>query len=60
MLCLTRKIGQKVVIGGGITVQVLQVNGGLIRLGIVAPAGVPVDREEIALRKQQEPRHDFA
>lgn len=57
MLCLTRRIGERIVIGGGITVQVLQITGGIVRLGIVAPAGVTIDREEIRQRKQKEPRH---
>lgn len=56
MLCLTRKIGEKIVIGEGITVQVLQINGGIVRLGVVAPEGTPIDREEIANRKRRELR----
>ncbi|MEF0146519.1 carbon storage regulator [Pseudomonas guariconensis] len=57
MLCLTRRIGERIVIGDGITVQVLQINGGIVRLGVVAPEGVAIDREEIRQRKQKEPRH---
>lgn len=57
MLCLTRRIGERIVIGDGITVQVLQINGGIVRIGVEAPAGVPIDREEIRERKQKEPRH---
>lgn len=56
MLCLTRRIGERIVIGDGITVQVLQINGGIVRLGVVAPEGVAIDREEIRQRKQKEPR----
>lgn len=57
MLCLTRRVGERIVIGDGITVQVLQINGGIVRLGVVAPEGVAIDREEIRKRKQKEPRH---
>lgn len=57
MLCLTRRIGERIVIGDGITVQVLQINGGIVSLGVVAPEGVAIDREEIRQRKQKEPRH---
>lgn len=57
MLCLTRRIGERIVIGDGITVQVLQINGGIVRLGVVAPEGVAIDREEIRERKQKEPHH---
>jgi carbon storage regulator len=47
MLVLTRKVGEKVVIDGNITVTVLAVDGNKIRLGITAPPAVRVDREEI-------------
>lgn len=57
MLFLTRRIGERIVIGDGITVQVLQINGGIVRLGVVAPEGVAIDREEIRERKQKEPRN---
>ncbi|RYY87759.1 MAG: carbon storage regulator [Chitinophagaceae bacterium] len=57
MLCLTRRIGERIVIGDGITVQVLQINGGIVRIGVEAPAGIQIDREEIRERKQKEPRH---
>ncbi|KAB5626253.1 carbon storage regulator [Pseudomonas putida] len=57
MLCLTRRIGERIVIGDGITVQVLQISGGIVRIGVEAPAGVQIDREEIRQRKEKEPRH---
>ena len=37
MLVLTRKAGEGIVIGGNITVTVLEVKGGAIRIGIDAP-----------------------
>lgn len=57
MLCLTRKAGQSIVIGDGITVRVLQVNGAIVRIGVEAPKGVPIDREEVRQRKAQEVNH---
>ena len=54
MLILTRKPGQKIIIDGGITVQVLGVTGNTVRLGIEAPAGTAVDRSEIHERKLKE------
>jgi carbon storage regulator CsrA len=48
MLVLSRKLGEKVVIGGGITVTVLDVIGGRIRLGIDAPDDVRILRGELA------------
>ncbi|MDR2309046.1 MAG: carbon storage regulator [Paucimonas sp.] len=57
MLCLTRKAGQSIVIGDGITVRVLQVNGAIVRIGVEAPKGMPIDREEVRQRKAQEATH---
>jgi carbon storage regulator len=48
MLVLSRKPGEKVVIGGGITVTVLEVVGGRIRLGVEAPGDVRILRGELA------------
>lgn len=47
MLVLTRKLNQEIRIGENIVVRVLSVRGNQVRLGIVAPAEVPVVREEI-------------
>jgi carbon storage regulator len=47
MLVLTRKVGERVLIADGITVQVLQVNGQKVRLGIEAPPEVSVWGEEL-------------
>lgn len=54
MLILTRKPGEVIRIGNDITVMVLGVNGQQVRLGVNAPKGVSVDREEIAIRKAGE------
>ena len=47
MLVLSRKVGEKVVIDGCITITVVAVDGNKIRLGITAPPQVRIDREEI-------------
>ena len=47
MLVLSRKLGESLVIGDGITVTVLATNGGRVKLGVIAPAEVPVHRDEI-------------
>jgi carbon storage regulator len=47
MLILTRRIGEKLVIGDDVIVTVLGVKGNQIRIGIDAPLDVQVHREEI-------------
>jgi carbon storage regulator len=53
MLVLTRKVGEKVVIDGCITVTVVAVEGNKTRIGITAPPEVRVDREEIHRRRME-------
>lgn len=51
MLVLTRRIGEEIVINGNIRVTVVAVKGDRVRLGVAAPANVPVDREEVHQRR---------
>ncbi len=52
MLILSRRIGESIQIADTITVVVLGVQGNQVRLGVKAPAGVAVDRQEIHQRKR--------
>ncbi len=56
MLILTRRPGERVVIGDEILVTVMGVSGHTVRLGIAAPHGVPIYREEIWLAVKEENR----
>ena len=47
MLVLSRKVGERILIGDNVVVEVLQVRGGHVRLGISAPAEVRIRREEL-------------
>jgi len=47
MLVLSRKKGQRVVIGGSVEVKVLEVHGDRVKLGFTGPAEVPIHREEV-------------
>ncbi len=54
MLILSRKAGEQIKLLSGdnqITVQVLAVSGGRIRVGVTTPVGVPVHRPEAAPSK---------
>lgn len=50
MLVLSRMVGESIVIGDGVQVMVVGIRNGKVRLGITAPANVPVHREEILAR----------
>jgi carbon storage regulator len=47
MLVLTRKAGERIVIDDTIVVEVLEVQGNRVRIGIQAPQGIPILREEL-------------
>lgn len=47
MLNITRKVGEKIIIGEDVVLEVMEVSGSSVRLGIRAPRSVPVYREEI-------------
>ena len=49
MLVLTRKTGEKIVIGDDITITILDVRGDGIRIGIDAPRGIKIQREEVLI-----------
>ena len=55
MLILTRRVGETICIGDHITVMVLGVTGQQVRLGVIAPTHVAVDRAEIRERKIANP-----
>ena len=58
MLVLTRSVGERLIINGGeIKLNVLEVKGNQVRLGIDAPKHITVHREEIFERiKSEEPQ----
>lgn len=50
MLTITRENGETITIGDNITITVVEIKGGQVKLGIHAPKGVAVHREEIYRR----------
>ena len=53
MLVLARARDQSIIIGDDIKITIVEVRGGKVRLGIEAPRGVSVHREEIYLQIQE-------
>ena len=47
MLVLTRKKGERVMIGDDIVITVIDVRGDSVRIGLDAPKGVPIQRAEV-------------
>jgi carbon storage regulator len=47
MLILSRKPGESIVIDGKIHVKIMRVDGDVVKIGIEAPASVPVHRQEV-------------
>jgi carbon storage regulator len=47
MLVLSRKLGEKIHIGDNISITVVDIDRGKVRLGIEAPRTVPVYRQEL-------------
>ena len=56
MLVLSRKSGERIVIGGDITLTVIDVGRGKVRLGIEAPRDVPIYRQELLPAAPPAPR----
>jgi len=56
MLIITRKPGEKVMVGDDIVIHLMEIVGGSVRLGIEAPRSIPVYREEIYTAVRDENR----
>ncbi|MDC9591420.1 carbon storage regulator CsrA [Xenorhabdus sp. XENO-10] len=58
MLILTRRRQEKIRVGDDIEIVILGINGNQIKIGVKAPEGISVHREEIHQRIQQGIKHD--
>ena len=54
MLVLTRKAGEKIVINDNVVIEVLEIQGNRVRIGIQAPRGITILRQELLLEKGDE------
>jgi carbon storage regulator len=50
MLVLSRKVGERILIGENISVTVVRIAGGAVRIGVEAPPELPVIREELKVQ----------
>jgi carbon storage regulator len=60
MLVLSRKLGERIVIGLNIKLTVVDIRGNKVRLAIDAPRDVSIHRQEIYQRIQDESRHGIS
>jgi carbon storage regulator len=54
MLRISRRAGERIMLGDDVTVEILEVRGQTVRLGIDAPRSVLIYREEIWLEVKRE------
>jgi carbon storage regulator len=62
MLLITRRAGEKIMVGDDVVVHVMEIVGNTVRVGIEAPRSLPVYREEIwhAVREENRAAADAA
>jgi carbon storage regulator len=56
VLIITRRAGERIMVGDEVVVEVTEVVGNSVRIGIGAPRSVPVYREEIYTAVRDENR----
>ena len=52
MLVLSRRPGERILIGDQISITILRATGGSVRVGIEAPHDVPILRDELQVSEQ--------
>ncbi len=54
MLIITRRAGERIMVGDDVVVEIMEIVGNSVRIGIAAPRSVPVYREELWTTVKQE------
>jgi carbon storage regulator len=54
MLRISRRAGERIMLGDETVIEILEVRGQTVRIGIDAPRSIPVYREEICLEVKRE------
>lgn len=60
MLVLSRKVGERLLIGDQIAITVVRIQGGGVRIGVEAPAHLAVVREELKDKLDEQRREEEA
>lgn len=47
MLVLSRKVGERIHVGDHVSIMIVRIGNGVVRLGIDAPPDMPIMREEV-------------
>ena len=58
MLVMTRKVGERIMIGDNVVVTVVKIGNGLVRIGIEAPSNHAVVRRELLDEQMRRPSND--
>lgn len=53
MLVMRRRAGESLLIGGDIEIEILEVGPTRVKLGIIAPANLPISRKEVILTRSE-------
>lgn len=53
MLVMRRRAGESFLIGPDIEIQILEITHGRVRIGVTAPASVPIVRKEVAQTREE-------
>jgi carbon storage regulator len=54
MLRISRRAGERIMLGDDVVIEVMEVRGQTVRIGIDAPRALPIYREEIWLEVKRE------
>lgn len=59
MLVLSRRINERIMIGDGISITVVEIRGDKVRIGVDADKSIPVHRQEVYdLLKKEEKKNE--
>ena len=52
MLVVTRKAGERIIVGNGVVIEIRYIDGKRVSVGVSAPDGVTILREELVRRNE--------